>query len=134
MLARLAGAVALARAVVESVAKDKCITKGNLESKIDQLFTLGYISEAMREAAREVRFAGNEVAHGDLVAEVVNHDDAEGIVQLMNSVLERVYQEPARVARIREKRENRKAKIKAKVEVPTPETTADDGFTDEPPF
>ncbi len=55
MLARLAGAVALARAVVESVAKDKCITKGNLESKIDQLFTLGYISEGYSGGCIEVQ-------------------------------------------------------------------------------
>jgi Domain of unknown function (DUF4145) len=63
------GAVALARAVVEAVAKDKGIKKGNLKAKIAALHSAQHISEAMREAAEEIRFAGNEAAHGDLVRE-----------------------------------------------------------------
>jgi phage terminase large subunit GpA-like protein len=118
------GAVALARSVLESVAKDKGITKGNLRSKIDKLHAAGHISEAMSEAAHEIRFAGNEAAHGDLVAEQLKIEDAEEIVALMDAVLERVYQEPAQVARIREKRERRNKELEAAV--PT--------FSDEPPF
>jgi hypothetical protein len=63
------GAVALARAVVESVAKDKGINKGTLQSKIDGLRQINCISDTMTEAVHEIRFAGNETAHGDLVAE-----------------------------------------------------------------
>ena len=104
------GAVALARSVVESVAKQKGIASGNLKSKIDGLYQQGHISEAMCEAAHEIRFAGNEAAHGDLVAEQASIADAEEIVGLMDSMLERIYQEPAKVARIREKRERRTQK------------------------
>lgn len=43
----------------------------------------------------------------DLVAEQLKIEDADEIVALMDAVLERVYQEPAQVARIREKRERR---------------------------
>lgn len=106
------GSVALARSVLEAVAK----------SKIGALHAAGHISEAMSEAAHEIRFAGNEAAHGDLVAEQLKIEDADEIVALMDAVLERVYQEPAQVARIREKRERRN------------EEDADAGFSDGPPF
>ena len=43
----------------------------------------------------------------DLVAEQLKIEDADEIVALMDAVLERVYQEPAQVARIRDKRERR---------------------------
>lgn len=99
--------MALARSVVEAVAKEKGITRGPLSEKIDALKGQGHISEAMREAAHEVRFAGNEAAHGDLVAERLRIADAGAIVELMDSMLERVYQEPAKVARIRESRMRR---------------------------
>lgn len=122
------GAVALARAVVEAVAKDKGIRKGNLESKIDAMHAAGHISEAMREAAHEVRFAGNEAAHGDLVSEPLTEENAEEIVALMSTILQRVYQEPARVARIREQREERKRKQEEEEK----ELAAQ--FSDEPPF
>jgi hypothetical protein len=99
--------VAMARSTIESTAKDQGVVKGNPESKIDQLAKDGHISEAMRLAAHEIRFAGNEAAHGDLVDEVISIDDAAEIIDLMDAVLERVYQEPARVARVRANREAR---------------------------
>ena len=97
----------MARAAVEATAKERGITKGNLESKIDQLAKDDHISEAMRLAAHEIRFAGNEAAHGDLVDEPITVDDAAEIVDLMDAILERVYQEPAKVARVRASREAR---------------------------
>jgi hypothetical protein len=144
------GAVSLARAVVESVAKDKGITKGTLEKKIDALYREDYIGEGMKEAAHEIRFAGNEAAHGDLVVEPLTAEDAQKIVALMDIILERVYQEPAEVARIRQRRETRKAKPLAveedsqangaqrPVEDPWAADPSDsfggDGAPDEPPF
>lgn len=118
------GAVAIARSVVEAVAKDKGICNGNLKSKIEALLSAGYISEAMKEAADEIRFAGNEAAHGDLVAEQLTLDDADEIVGLMDTMLERVYQEPAQIARIRAKREGRNS----------PAPTPVEDTSDEPPF
>jgi hypothetical protein len=100
--------VAMARATVEATAKERGIAKGNVQSKIDQLAKDGHISEAMRLAAHEIRFAGNEAAHGDLVDEPISIDDATEIVDLMDAILERVYQEPAKVARVRASREARR--------------------------
>ena len=102
------GAAALARAVVESVAKHVGITKGTLEAKINALHSAGHISTAMMEAAHEIRFAGNEVAHGDLVTDPLSPENAEEIVSLMDTILERVFHEPAKVKRIRDGRVARK--------------------------
>jgi hypothetical protein len=97
-------AVAMARATVEATAKNKDITSGNLQAKIEQLHANRFISEDMKEAAHEVRFAGNEVAHGDILSEPISLEDATEIVELMDAILERVYQEPAKVARVRANR------------------------------
>jgi len=92
------GAVALARAVVEATAKERGVTKGNLMEKIDALAKQGAISDAMKDAAHEIRFAGNEIAHGDLAEQPLGTEDAEEVLDLMDAILLRVYQEPAQVA------------------------------------
>ncbi len=101
--------VAMARAVVEAMAKDKGITQGSLISKIDQLKAAGHISEPMKEAAHEIRLVGNEVAHSDIVDEPISSQNAAEVVELMDDLLERVYQEPAKVARVRASREARRS-------------------------
>lgn len=104
---------AMARATVEATAKDKGITQGNLESKINRLASADHISEAMREAAHEIRFAGNAAAHGDILSEPISVADATEIVDLMDAILERVYQEPAKVERVRASREARRNRQEA---------------------
>jgi hypothetical protein len=99
--------VMMARAVVEAIAKDKGITQGKLISKIDQLKAVGHISESMKEAAHEIRLVANEVAHSDILDEPISPKDAAEVVELMDDLLERVYQEPAKVARVRASREAR---------------------------
>ena len=65
----------------------------------------------MKEAAHEIRFAGNEIAHGDLAEQPIQADDAVEVLELMDAILLRVYQEPAQVAQLRARREARKAGI-----------------------
>jgi hypothetical protein len=105
----LRAAVAMARAVVEATAKDKGVDTGNLMTKIDALATAGVISEAMKDAAHEIRFAGNEAAHGDLAAGAISEEDALEVLGLMDAILLRVYQEPAQVERVRQRRLARKS-------------------------
>lgn len=100
-------AATMARAVVEAIAKDKGIASGSLMGKIDTLAESGHISESMKEAAHEIRFAGNAAAHSDLVRYSGDQGDAEEIVELMAAILDRVYREPAQVARVRARREAR---------------------------
>lgn len=59
------GAILLARAVIEATAKDKGVTDGSLSQKIDRLHECGYIRTYLRDGAHEVRYTGNDMAHGD---------------------------------------------------------------------
>lgn len=101
-------AIAMARAVVEATAKYHKITKGSLEAKIDAMASKGIIGQDTKKAAHVVRLWGNDAAHGDLAEESVEQADAEEILVLMDDVLERAYQAPARVARVTASREARR--------------------------
>jgi hypothetical protein len=100
-------AIAMARAVVEATANAQGVVEGKLMKKIDTLAEAGKISDHMRAAAHEIRFAGNEVAHGDLAEEPISADEAKDILDLMDAILLRVYQEPAQVEHVRERRKAR---------------------------
>jgi Domain of unknown function (DUF4145) len=63
------------------------ITTGTLKSKIASLRSQGHITAAMRDAATEILFAGNNFAHGDLVDEPLGMEETAEIVGLMDSVL-----------------------------------------------
>lgn len=96
-------AVQLTRSVVEATAKDKGYTSGTLMAKIDAMYNAGLFREHIREAAHEIRYLGNDMAHGDFVPPVAQ-EEADEILELMAEVLHEVYQSPARVARRREAR------------------------------
>jgi uncharacterized protein DUF4145 len=93
-------AMALARAVVEATAKEKGVTSGSLEKKIDQLCSDGYIRKDTRDAAHAVRLVGNDAAHGDLAIMVVHEADALDVLELMDDILDEVFQSPQKVARV----------------------------------
>jgi hypothetical protein len=99
-------AVLVARSVIEATAKDKGIRKGGLADKIDKMHEQQLIRPHVRDGAHEVRYLGNDMAHGDFV-QSVTPEDAELVLALMSEVLEDVYQSPARVARAQAKREER---------------------------
>ncbi|MEV6419979.1 DUF4145 domain-containing protein [Streptomyces sp. NPDC051662] len=61
--------------MVEASAKEKGVTTGSLIAKINELHNLGLLRGHLKEAAHEVRFGGNEAAHGDLAP--VDHETAE---------------------------------------------------------
>ena len=100
-------AILMARTVVEATAKSKGIDSGNLASKINKLRDGGFIRPAIAEQAHEVRFMGNDMAHGD-IDEAPDAIDAEEILALMSEVLSEVFQGPARLERIRKRRTDRK--------------------------
>ncbi len=117
------GAIMLARAVIEATAKDKGVVKGSLSQKIDQLHEGGHIRTYLRDGAHEVRYTGNDMAHGDFPA-TISEKDTEVLLQLMREVLMEVYQDPARRERlVRLARDARQAR-----------ETANDLPADEPPF
>ncbi|MGW3157046.1 DUF4145 domain-containing protein [Streptomyces sp. NPDC001089] len=102
-------AVLMARTTVEATAKAKGITSGNLVAKIDALYAQRLIYEHVRDAAHEVRFAGNDAAHGDLVDDPISAEEAESIVELMDMLLEGVFIAPAKTAAQAAARQARKS-------------------------
>jgi Domain of unknown function (DUF4145) len=96
-------AVMLARAVIEATAKAKQITKGNLFDKIEKMHEQGLLSELVRDQAHEVRYLGNDMAHGDFV-EPVSTEEADEILELMAEVLHAVFEMPAQLLRRKEAR------------------------------
>ncbi|MFD3537021.1 DUF4145 domain-containing protein [Streptomyces sp. NPDC058664] len=106
------GAVALARAVVEATAKHHGITSGNLVSKIDRMHEEGLIREITKEVAHEIRHGGNEIAHGDLADEPMPSEDSEAIVEFMDAILQEVFQGPAKMKDLQQRRREREERNK----------------------
>ncbi|WP_369387897.1 DUF4145 domain-containing protein [Streptomyces sp. CG1] len=116
-------AVTLARAVVEASAKERGVIKGSLIAKIDELHKLGLLRGHIKEAAHEVRFGGNEAAHGDLTP--VDHEAAEEILTLMDEVLNDLFQSPARVTRAQQRRLERSQALPGPANAAVSEGTAE---------
>jgi hypothetical protein len=102
-------AVAMARTTVEAIAKAKGTTHGKLVEKIDKLYEQKLIYEHVKDAAHQVRFAGNDAAHGDLVDDPISEDETKAILELMDMVLDGVFIAPAKTAAQKAAREEKKA-------------------------
>jgi hypothetical protein len=89
-------AALMARSVVEATAKNKGITSGNLQGKIDTMRERDLIREHVKEAAHEIRHLGNDMAHGDFV-QPTEKEEAEEVLDLMAEILHEVFQAPAKI-------------------------------------
>lgn len=98
----------MARSVIEATAKAKGIITGRLIEKIDELEKQRIIRPTVAAGCHEVRHLGNDMAHGDFT-EPVSGDDAAEILVLMAELLHDVFQQDARVARLRAGREAKKS-------------------------
>ncbi|MET9297786.1 DUF4145 domain-containing protein [Micromonospora aurantiaca] len=107
----LRAAVLLARSVIEATAKAKNIKNGSLADKIDKMHDEKLIREHIKEGAHEVRYLGNDMAHGDFV-DPVDKEDAGLVLTLMSEVLAEVFQSPAKVAKARAARDAKKQAAK----------------------
>jgi hypothetical protein len=96
-------AVMVARAVIEATAKNKGVINGMLFNKIEKMHELGLISELVRDQAHEVRYLGNDMAHGDFV-DPVSAEEADEVLELMAEVLHAVFVVPAQLKRRKEAR------------------------------
>lgn len=99
-------AILLARSVIEATAKEKGITSGNLQSKIQEMERQHLIRPNIEAMAHGIRGYGNEMAHGDFVAPVSAEESAL-VIQLMGEILDEVYQSPARLAAVQQAFANR---------------------------
>lgn len=99
----LRASVLLARGVIEAGCKDKGVTSGTLAAKIDTMKEDGHLRTHTQQMAHEIRYMGNDMAHGDFITEV-DGDAADEMLDLMSEFLNEVFQGPARVARITARR------------------------------
>ena len=99
-------AVLLARAVVEAVAKQQGQTNGSLKTKIDALEEARLVNPQLAETAHEIRFVGNDMAHGDFITEITE-EECDDVLNFMTALLEEIYQRPANLTRFREQRRKR---------------------------
>lgn len=97
----LMSAILMARAVIESVAKDNGITSGSLFNKIDAMHAAGLIDLFAKETAHTVRVFGNDMAHGDFTV-AVDEADADGVLTFMDYILHGVYQSKAQLQRLKD--------------------------------
>lgn len=104
-----------ARSVIEATCKDKGVIKGVFSVKIDEMASKNLTRSFTQDEAHELRFLGNDVAHGDFVEEV-DADDADAVLDVMSEILNEVYQRPARAGRMRAKRQAIAAREAAKAE------------------
>lgn len=93
-------AVLLARSVIEATAKEQGIKKGTLADKIQEMHDQRLIREHIQVGAHEIRYLGNDMAHGDFI-DPIEHEDSQLVLQLMSEVLFEVFESPARVAKAR---------------------------------
>lgn len=84
-------AILMARTSIEAAAKDRGVTEGKLVQKINELARSGLIRETIKDAAHHVRMFGNDMAHGDIEAEVTKRD-SEQVLRLLTFILQDLYE------------------------------------------
>lgn len=99
-------AALMARSVIEAIAKDQGIVEGNLKAKIDAMIERRILQPVLGSSAHEIRFFGNEMAHGDFI-EPVTEEECDDILTFMEVIIESVYEQPLRLRRVREVRGRR---------------------------
>lgn len=99
--------ILMARSVLEAICKNNAIVQGTLAQKIEQLATKIGMPPLVVEQANEIRYFGNEMAHGDFT-QPVSEDDANDVLDLMDIIIDYVYQQPEQLAALKKRRELRK--------------------------
>lgn len=100
-------AVVMARRVVQALAIDNgAKANARLVDQIDELADKSTITDSMRQVAHAVRLSGNDGAHphDDPNLDDLDEEDVRDVLLFMDSLLDHVYQTPAKVARINAKR------------------------------
>lgn len=100
------GASVVARRAVQSICKQKGAIKKDLKDQIDELFSSNIITKDLQDWAHEVRYVGNDAAHPNDVS--VTQEDAEEILDLLESLCEVLYVAPAKAENRRLIREAKK--------------------------
>lgn len=85
------------------------MTVNGIHLKITELHTKQLIWGALVDSADIVRQFGNDSAHGDL-AEPATQDEALDVLTIMDELLHQLFSTPARAAKLKASRDDRKAR------------------------
>lgn len=94
------GCLLLCRTVLIALQRQQEV--GNIKELKDE----GIISEKMYLQADEVRLWANIVGHEDIDPKVIGKDDVEQLLTYLESIIDAVYVQPARLAALTKKRED----------------------------
>lgn len=100
-------AAMMSRSVVEAIAIERGITKGDLKTKITELGKRNLLTPLAEQQADEIRFFGNDVVHGGFT-KPVSADEANGVLIFLDVLIDSVYQQPAKLHAMQESRAKRK--------------------------
>lgn len=94
------------RRVLEMICKDKGAEGRDLEKKIDDLVEKKVFPEKINDACWIIRQMGNSAAHADKID--VYAYDVEQVIDYVSIIINYLYSMPYRVAKMKQKIENRK--------------------------
>jgi len=94
-----AGSVMLAASAVDAMLKEKGLTKGTLNSRIDEAAKSHLITAEMAAWAHEVRLDANDQRHADDEAELPDEAAARKAVEFAKALAQFLFVLPARVKR-----------------------------------
>jgi len=99
-------AAVLARRALQVICIEKGSKKNKLVEQVDELFTKSIITDEIKKWAHEIRYVGNDAAHPNDTS--VSRDDAEEVLELLDSMCDTLYIAPAKAENRRRARESRK--------------------------
>jgi hypothetical protein len=106
--------IAMCRAALDRMTKDKKAVGNTLKARLDDLVTKGILKSSIITEAVNVREFGNAALH-DLLAEEINNEDAEIICEFTKGILYDIYVTPELARKAEERRQKvQKGKTKKK--------------------
>ena len=100
------------RRVLEAICKDKGVTSGTLEEKIQVMIDRKILPEMFNDACWIVRQLGNSAAHGD--DRFFSVYQVDQTIDFMKNILNYLYSLPIKMKNLRESIEEEKSRKEAK--------------------
>ena len=84
------------------------LVREGIVGKINTLREGGLISTLTADVSHQIRQDASSLAHGDIGEESISQDDATAILEFMDVLPDEVFQRPAKLQRLKERREERR--------------------------
>jgi len=82
---------------VDAMLKEKGLTKGNLNDRINTAATSHLITEEMKEWANQIRLGANSQRHADITTKIPTTDEANRMIEFARALAEFLFVLPSRV-------------------------------------